>query len=61
MLIETFRRKRLLGAIRWYFRVIADNGQIIAQSEGYSRRIDCLETAHSMRASLGTAEIEDAD
>jgi len=30
----------------WFFRVKRrENGEIIAQSEGYSRRIDCINTA----------------
>lgn len=61
MKIETFKRKRLLGNPLWYFRVVANNGEIIAQSESYSRRIDCVETAHSLRANLGSAEIADAN
>jgi uncharacterized protein YegP (UPF0339 family) len=61
MRIETFTRKRLLGRPLWYFRIIALNGETVAQSEGYSRRIDCIETAHSLRANLGKAEICDAD
>jgi uncharacterized protein YegP (UPF0339 family) len=46
---EIFSRRGLFGK-RWYFRVRADsNGQIIAQSEGYSRRVDCIQTAYSLR------------
>lgn len=61
MKIETFKRARLIGRPRWYFRVRANNGEIVAQSEGYSRRIDCVETAHALRANLGSAEIADAE
>jgi len=36
-----------LGALnKWYFNVRRrENREIIAQSEGYSRRIDCINTA----------------
>lgn len=47
MHIEIFSRLTLRGR-KHFFRVIASNGQTIAQSEGYSRRIDCLGTAQSM-------------
>lgn len=60
MKIETFARRGLLGR-KWYFRITATNGKTIAQSEAYSRRIDAVETAHSLRANLGKAEICDAD
>lgn len=29
---------------KWYFRFVAKNRKTVAQSEGYSRRIDCLKT-----------------
>ena len=32
----------------WRFRIIARNGQIVAQSEGYRRRVDALSTARSL-------------
>jgi uncharacterized protein YegP (UPF0339 family) len=56
MRIEIFKRGLLR---RWYFRVRAENGQIVAQSEGYSRRIDCLHTAYSMRDRIKDAEVID--
>lgn len=55
MKIEVFRSGLLVQ--RWYFRVRAGNGQVIAQSEGYSRRIDCIGTAHSLKNGIGKAEI----
>lgn len=60
MTIEIFSRKRLLQRPLWYFRVRAHNGQIVAQSEGYSRRIDAKETATNLRANIGNAEVRDA-
>ncbi len=29
----------------YYFRLVAKNGRIIAQSEGYHRKADCIKTA----------------
>jgi hypothetical protein len=43
--VEPFTRRDRLGRIRHYFRLVAANGEIVAQSEGYSRRIDRDRTA----------------
>ncbi|HKU52417.1 MAG TPA: YegP family protein [Nitrospira sp.] len=40
--IEIFKSDHV--APKWYFRVKADNGEIIAQSEGYYNRGDCYRT-----------------
>jgi uncharacterized protein YegP (UPF0339 family) len=45
MIIEMFRQKPWFGRPKWYFRLVASNGEPIAQSEGYSRRMDCRATA----------------
>ena len=57
MKFEVFHRRNLLGKKRWYFRIRAENGQIVAQSEAYSRRIDAMGTAQSVRQNVGAAEI----
>lgn len=57
MKIEIFSRRNLIGKKRWFFRARAMNGNIIAQSEGYSRRVDAISTAHSLKAGLANAEI----
>jgi uncharacterized protein YegP (UPF0339 family) len=59
MRVEIFRRRNLLGKSKWYFRVRAANGQTVAQSEGYSRRLDAVATAHSLKAGLANAVIPD--
>lgn len=59
MRIEIFRRLTLFG-VRWFFRIIAANGESVAQSEGYSRKIDCRGTANLLKNGLGRAEIVDA-
>jgi len=30
---------------QWFFRVVANNGRIVAQSEGYKQRQSCTNTA----------------
>jgi uncharacterized protein YegP (UPF0339 family) len=57
MRIEIFSARNLIGRKRWYFRVRAANGSIIAHSEGYSRRFVAVSTAHSLKAGLANAEI----
>lgn len=57
MKVEIFSARNLIGRKRWYFRVRAANGNIIAQSEAYSRRVDAVGTAHSLKAGLANAEI----
>lgn len=34
---------------KWRFRFVARNNKIVAQSEGYSRRVDCLKTVLLIR------------
>jgi uncharacterized protein YegP (UPF0339 family) len=60
MTIELFSRRRLVRGPLWYFRVVARNGETVAQSEGYSRRLDCMNTAHLLKDELGKARIVDA-
>jgi uncharacterized protein YegP (UPF0339 family) len=49
MTIEVFktRRQLLLRAptfkTRYYFRILGDNGEVIAQSEGYTQRHNAIE------------------
>jgi len=57
--IELFKRKPLIGRPRWYFRVVARNGETIAQSEGYSRRMDCMATAELLRDKASEADIRE--
>jgi uncharacterized protein YegP (UPF0339 family) len=60
MKIEIYSRRTLVGGLRHYFRIRAANGEIVAQSEGYSRRIDARGTANLLRNGLGSAEIVEA-
>jgi uncharacterized protein YegP (UPF0339 family) len=60
MKIEIFSRQRFVRGPLWYFRIRAKNGEIVAQSEGYSRRIDAMDTAHHLKEALGKAAVVDA-
>jgi uncharacterized protein YegP (UPF0339 family) len=60
MKIEIFSRRRFVKGPLWYFRIVAKNGEPVAQSEGYSRRIDCIDTAHLLKEELGSARVVDA-
>jgi uncharacterized protein YegP (UPF0339 family) len=61
MRIELFSRKRILKRPLWYFHIVAANGEIVAQSEGYSRRLDAKTTAEHLRHNLHEAgEVRDA-
>jgi uncharacterized protein YegP (UPF0339 family) len=57
MKIEIFARRSLLGGRQWYFRVKARNGEVVAQSEGYRRHVDCRHTAQLLREGMATATI----
>lgn len=58
MHVEIFHRLTLLGW-RFYFRIRARNGRILAQSEGYHNRADALQTINSLKAELPYARIEE--
>ena len=60
--IEFFSRKRRKSPERnYYFRFRAANGQIIAQSQGYSRAIDRAATAFRLRERAIEARVYDMD
>jgi uncharacterized protein YegP (UPF0339 family) len=42
----------------WYFRIIGDNGEIVAQSEAYRRRKDATDTANKIAASEFIVEVD---
>ena len=56
MKIEFFTRLGLRGR-RHYFRVLAANGEPIAQSEGYARKIDAVGTANLLKNGVTDAEL----
>ncbi|WP_426566415.1 YegP family protein [Angustibacter sp. McL0619] len=48
--IEVFPgRTRISRRRQWYFRVVAGNGEIVAQSEGYTRPADAHLAAINLR------------
>lgn len=56
--IEFFSRKRRKShELVHYFRIRAANGEIVTQSQGYSRAIDRDDSARRLRAGLIEAEI----
>lgn len=44
---------------QWYWRIVAANGQKVAQSEGYHNKQDALATIRSVRSGAGTSGIYD--
>jgi uncharacterized protein YegP (UPF0339 family) len=62
MKFVVFSRRDWLGRKRWYFHLVSlANGEIVAQSEGYSRRVDCYETINLIRARAGAARLDDPE
>jgi hypothetical protein len=61
LVIEIFSRRSVLRGKRWYFRVKSTNGEIVAQSEAYQNKGDCIGTAHTMRARLFDASLRTLD
>lgn len=49
-----FRRK-------WFWRLRAGNGEIVAQSEGYSRKIDAIRTIESVQERAPHASLHEVD
>lgn len=41
----------------WYFRLVASNGQIICQSEGYTTKQNCKRGIEAVRKAAGKAEV----
>lgn len=56
MKFEVYRSGLIMP--RWRWRLVATNGQVVAQSQGYSRRIDALATVRSLRVNAAGATLE---
>jgi uncharacterized protein YegP (UPF0339 family) len=41
----------------WYFRIVAANHRIVAQSEGYVKKSGCLQGVEAVRRALATAAV----
>jgi len=59
MKIETYKRRTLFGKLRHHFRIVATNGQIVAQGDtsGYANYQDMLQTIRSIKARVNDAPI----
>lgn len=58
--IELFSRFTLRRMQRmWYFRIVAGNGEIVAQSEGYMTKVAALTTIKLLRSGLLAAELRE--
>ena len=51
MKIQFFKNKNK----QWYFRIVARNGKIVAQSEGYKTKQGCLKTIDILQDKLWEA------
>lgn len=56
MRIELFPRMTWKGK-RWFFRVKAGNGEIVATSEAYHNLADARKTAMLLRDEMGRAQL----
>jgi uncharacterized protein YegP (UPF0339 family) len=60
MIFELFtRRVGLLRRRRFFFRMVARNGKTVAQSEGYQRAIDRMDTVLLIKRTVAIARIVD--
>lgn len=57
---EMYDRLTLMGR-RYFFRVKGGNGEIVVQSEGYTRRESAMHTIQLLRQNLQFAEIVDLE
>jgi uncharacterized protein YegP (UPF0339 family) len=62
MVIEMFSSRGRFGLskLKWYFRIRAKNGETVAQSEGYSRKVDAVNTVMLIIREVKNAEIREA-
>ena len=64
MKIELFKtRKQLFLRVptfkeRYYFRILGDNGEVIAQSEGYTQRHNAVEVLNRYFPKAKVVEVE---
>lgn len=58
MHIVLFKRWSIFGW-RWYFRIVARNGEPIAHSEGYNSHRACRDTVDLFKVGMANAIIND--
>ena len=56
-MVEKFEYWQSVKNDEWYFHLVASNGEIIAQSEGYTTKDNCIKGAESVKKHAQTAEI----
>lgn len=56
MKIEIYSRVGMFGR-RWYFRLKAGNGEVIAQSEAYNRKESAMSTAQLIAQNTQLIEV----
>lgn len=62
MRFETFTRRNWLLQLTHYFRLVSGaNGQTVMQSQGYSRKIDMVNTIQSIKDRVGNAPVVEVD
>lgn len=59
--IQVFKNWMIREETAWYFRIIAGNGKIIAQSEGYKTKQKCLHTVDLLTKGLWDAIVEEIE
>ncbi len=57
MKFRLFRRITFFGP-RWYWRLVASNGKIVAASQGYRNEADARSTIDQIRKNAAYARIE---
>ncbi len=57
MRVEIFARRNWRGALRYYFRIVAHNGEPLAQSESYHNRRDAMDAIDTIVRQIPVAEI----
>lgn len=56
-MVEKFEFWKSKKDEQWYFHLVAPNGEIIAQSEGYTTKDNCLNGIEAVKSYAPTAEI----
>lgn len=54
-----FEIRRATGSQKYYWRIVASNGQVLATSETYWNKQDAINAADSVRRNAATAPIYD--
>lgn len=60
MTFELFPRRTIRGR-RWYWRLVARNGEIVAQSEGYRNKGNAILTINRIRTAAAHAPIAERE